>query len=119
MSLIRSFKVAFKGFFIALKEERNMKIHVAAALVVTALGFYFNITSTEWLAITLTTGLVICTELINSSIENLTDLVTKEKHPLAGKVKDIAAGAVLFASIIAVIVAIIIFANYFKALLIQ
>ncbi len=119
MNLIKSFAVAFKGLKVAVREERNMKIHLLAAIVVIAAGFYFEITSIEWLVIMVMIGLVICAELINSAIENLTDLVSKEKQPLAGKVKDVAAGAVLFASFISVIVAIIIFAKYFKALLLQ
>jgi diacylglycerol kinase len=57
-------------------------------------------------------GLVISAELINTSLENLTDLVTKEYHPLAGKAKDIAAAAVLILSVISVIVGIIVFEKY-------
>src|SRR6478609_3153616 len=114
MKLLRSFSVAWKGFVMALREERNMKVHVIAAFIVISLAFYFNVSQAEWLALLIVIGLVIATELINTSIENLTDLITKEKHPLAGKVKDIAAAAVLFISFISVIVGFIIFAKYFK-----
>jgi diacylglycerol kinase len=116
MNLVGNFIVAWRGFIIAVKEERNMKIHLAAATVVIALGFNFNITSVEWLIILIMIGLVICTELINSSIENLTDLVTQQKNPLAGKVKDIAASAVLVMSILSIVVGLIIFTKYFKEL---
>jgi len=117
MNFIRSFIVACRGFAVAVREERNMKIHLAAAFIVIALGFYFNISQTEWSVLLVVIGLVVCTELINTSIENLTDLVSKEKQPLSGKVKDIAAAAVLFISFISVIVGLIIFTKYFKALL--
>jgi diacylglycerol kinase len=67
------------------------------------MGFYFHISEEEWLIILVFIGAVISSELINSSIENLTDLVTKEQLPLAGKVKDISAAAVLVLSFIALI----------------
>jgi diacylglycerol kinase len=112
MKLLRSFVYAWRGFLVAVREELNLKIHLLAAVVVVVMGFYYRITSNEWVALTILIAVVICLELINTSIENLTDLVTKEHHPLAGKVKDIAAAAVLVASIVSVIVGIIIFAKY-------
>ncbi len=60
----------------------------------------------------LAVGLVIGLEMMNSAVENLVDLVTLERKPLAGKVKDVAAGAVLFASVIATILGAIIFWKY-------
>lgn len=112
MKLWRSFGYAINGLLTALREQQNLKIHVAAALVVVALGFWFNVSAVEWCILLIMIGLVIAAELINTSIENLADLVTKERHPLAGKVKDIAAAAVLVLSIVSVIVGIIIFAKY-------
>ncbi|HEY5823700.1 MAG TPA: diacylglycerol kinase family protein [Cyclobacteriaceae bacterium] len=116
MNFIRNFIVACQGLAVAVKEELNMKIHIAAMLLVMALGFYFEVSQVEWLILLIMIGLVICTELINTAIENLTDLVSPERQSLAGKVKDIAAAAVLFISFISVIVGFIIFAKYFKAL---
>ena len=117
MNFIRSFIVAFRGFIMAVKEERNMKIHLGGAFLVVLLGFYFNIDQNDWLLLLITIGLVIGTELLNTAVENLTDLVSPERQALAGKVKDIAAAAVLFVSFISVIIGFIIFAKYFKALL--
>jgi diacylglycerol kinase len=117
MNFIKSFVVACRGFAVAVKEERNMKIHLIAALLVILLGFYFSVNQTEWLILLIMIGLVICTELINTAIENLTNLVSPGRQALAGKVKDIAAAAVLFISFISVIVAFIIFAKYFNALI--
>lgn len=113
MKLIRSFKSAFSGLLVAFKEQRNLRVHFLLSIGVIALGAYFKITQTEWLILLLTISLVISLELVNSSIENLTDLVTKEKNPLAGKVKDMAAAAVLFSVIVAVVIGCIIFSKYF------
>lgn len=112
MKLLRSFAFAVKGFLVAVREELNLKIHLAATGLVVGLGFYYRISSGEWLALLSMIALVISLELINTAIENLTDLITKTHHPLAGKAKDIAAAAVLVASIVSVIVGIIIFAKY-------
>ena len=115
----KTFRDAWHGFRIAFKEERNLRIHSVATLVVLLLAVYFQITSLEWIALVITIGMVVCLELVNSAIENLTDLVTNERHPLAGKVKDISAAAVLFASVISVVVGLLIFVKYFRLLLIN
>src|SRR5688500_14374629 len=98
MSLLKSFTYAFQGFKTAFLEQRNMKIHAAATLVVIALGFYFKVSSFDWMILLILIALVIAFELMNSALENLTNLVTKEHHPLAGKAKDMAAAAVLVVS---------------------
>lgn len=108
----RSFMYAMNGIRASIGAQRNLKVQSSIALGVTAAGFYFDITGTEWCLILLAIGLVISLELMNSAIESLVDLVTLERKPLAGKVKDIAAGAVLFASMIAVIMGVIIFGKY-------
>ena len=75
-------------------------------------GFYLSIAAIEWCILLLCIALVIGLELVNTALENLVDLVTRERNPLAGKVKDIAAGAVLVVSIITVIIGLIIFRKY-------
>jgi diacylglycerol kinase len=112
IEFLRSFRYALQGFLASFKEQRNLKVQILVALITVGAGFYFSITSTEWCIILLTIGLVIGLEMINTSIEGLVDLVTRERRPLAGKIKDIAAGAVLAASIIAVIIGVIIFRKY-------
>lgn len=112
MKLLRSFGYAFKGLLTALSEQQNLKIHAAATAIVVLLGFYYAISAIEWCILLIMIALVIAAELINTAIENLTDLVTKEQNPLAGKVKDIAAAAVLVLSIVSGIVGILIFAKY-------
>lgn len=109
---LRSFGYALQGIFASFSEQRNLKVQAAAALAATGAGFYFGITAMEWCIILLAIGLVICLEMVNSSIESLVDLVTLERKPLAGKIKDIAAGAVLVASVIAFIIGVVVFGKY-------
>ena len=112
MSVVESFGYALRGFTAAVREQRNLKIHLGAALIVTALGFWFDVSGVDWCILLIMIALVIAAELINTAIENLTNLVTKEFHPLAGKVKDVAAASVLVLSIISVIVGFIVFYKY-------
>ena len=107
-----AFVFAWNGLKIAFVEETNLKFHVGAALAAVAAGFYFNVTEAEWLAIIITIATVILTELINTAIEGLVDLVTPERNSLAGKIKDISAAAVLISAVAAVIVAVVIFPKY-------
>jgi len=106
---IRSFGYAFKGIKAVFGKEANMNIHLIMAGLVVICGFLFSISITEWMLCVLCFGLVISLEMINSAIENLVDLVSPEKNKLAGRAKDIAAGAVLVAAIGAAIVGLIIF----------
>ena len=108
----RSFSYAFNGIRASLADQLNLKVHIMVALLVIAAGFYFGITRIEWCIIVLSIALVIALEMMNSAVESLVDLVTAERKPLAGKVKDIAAGAVLFASVMSVILGVIIFSKY-------
>lgn len=89
-----------------------MKIHLVAALVVTTLGFWVEISSTDWCILLMMMGMVISAELFNTSIEILADIVTKEQHPGIAKVKDVASAAVLVLCVISVIVGVIVFAKY-------
>jgi diacylglycerol kinase (ATP) len=108
----KSFTYAWKGIRAGLAGERNMRIHVAIALAIVALAFYFKVTEGEWMAIAVAIGLVIAAELFNTAIEHLVDLISPERHAAAGKIKDLAAGAVLVSSVAALIVGIIIFMKY-------
>ena len=110
-SFLNSFSFALNGIKISLR-QRNMKIHVACALLVIALGFYFKITTTDWCILLLCIGVVIALEIINTAIEHVVDLVSPNYNELAGKVKDLAAGAVLVVAIISAIVGCVIFWNY-------
>lgn len=114
MKLLKSFGYACKGLIVAVREQRNLKIHLVAALSVMALAYWVEVTTLEWCVLLMLIGLVIAAELFNTAIENMIDLITTEHHPLAGKVKDIAAAAVFVLAGISVIVGFIIFAPYVR-----
>jgi diacylglycerol kinase (ATP) len=107
-----SFAFAWNGIKTAFSEQQNVRFHFVATVVTVAAGIYFDITAGEWLALILIIALVIVTELINTAIEGLVDLVSPQRNPLAGKIKDIAAGAVLISALAAIVTGTIIFAKY-------
>lgn len=107
--LFKSFGYAIKGLIATYNREPNMKIHFLAGSVVIILGFVFNVSLLEWIFLIFAIGLVIASEIINTSIENLVDLATKEYHEKAKVAKDTAAGYVLVLSITALIIGLIIF----------
>lgn len=107
--LVNSFKYAFEGIVYAFKNEQNLTVHLIAMVLVIIFGFLFKISITEWLVIFLIIGLVIATELINTSIEATIDLITDQTHPLAKIAKDTAAGAVLVFGLTAIVVGLLIF----------
>lgn len=109
---IKSFDYAFRGIVSFIRKEPNAWIHCTAVIVVVASGIHFNITLTEWSLCILCFGLVLMAESFNTAIERLVDLVSPEFHPIAGDVKDVAAGAVLLSAIAAAIVGCIIFIPY-------
>ena len=106
---LRSFRYAVAGLITLFREEHNSWIHLLAAVIVISAGFYFNVSSYEWVAIIFAIGSVFVTEIINTSIENLSDVISPEKSESIKKVKDLAAAAVLISAIIALIVAAVIF----------
>lgn len=108
-TFLESFKYAWQGIWVAIKEERNLRKHLATTVVVFVVGFLFSFNSTEFIWLTMACFIVIFAELINTLVENLVDLVTLEFHPLAKKVKDLAAGTVLISSGFAVIIGILLF----------
>src|SRR5687768_14344743 len=111
-SFFKSFIYAIHGLWSAVADQRNLKVQLAVALLVVGAGFYLSIAAVEWCIILLCIAFVIGLELVNTALENLVDLVTLERKPLAGMIKDIAAGAVLFVSILSLIIGIIIFRQY-------
>jgi len=107
-----SFKFALRGLNAAVRSEPHMRLHVLSAIGVVVAGFFFDVTNTEWCLLVGCIGLVFTAEIFNTAIETLTNLVSPDWHQLAGKAKDLAAGAVLAASIAAAIVGSIIFLPY-------
>lgn len=108
-NVFHSFRYAIEGIIYAARNERNMKIHLFIAGCVIIFGIILNVSSVEWLFLLFAIFGVLSLELVNSAIERVVDLATKELHPLAKLAKDFAAGAVLIYAILSVIVGLIIF----------
>jgi diacylglycerol kinase (ATP) len=107
--LIRSFGYAFKGLAYATTSQLNFRVHLVAMLVAVYMGYALHISVNEWQWIVLSITLVLVTELLNTALETLTDLVSPEYNIKAGRVKDVAAGAVVITAVFAVINALFIF----------
>lgn len=104
---------AIKGAWILLKTEPSIQVQAVISIVICFAGFYFDITKTEWIFQILAIGLVLSTEGLNSAIEGIADFVHPDFHSKIGYIKDVAAGAVLFAALTAVIIACFIYLPYF------
>ena len=115
-ALRKSFKYALKGIFTALTICRNLKIHYLLAVIAIVAGFYFQIGRLEFVIVLLTITLVVTLEMMNTAIEKVVDLLTEKYHILALIAKDVAAGAVLIASVIALIIGALIFGPHIMAL---
>ena len=113
MSWLSGFANAFAGVVHAVRSERNLQIQLVVLVLVLTFGFYFRLAEWEWAAVILSSGLVISMELVNSSVEELCDFVSPALDGRIRNIKDMAAGAVLIASIAAFSVGLIIFAKYF------
>ena len=111
-SFISGFKVAFNGIYQLIRHERNFQIHITALILVVTLGIWLKINRNEWIDILLISSLVISLEAVNTSLEKLCDHVESDWHTRIKLIKDIAAGAVLIASIAAIIVGTLIFLPY-------
>lgn len=108
---LESFNNAITGIIDTVRTERNMKIHLIAALGVLIVSFFFDISKYEFLILVVTITMVIAAELINTAIEAAIDMTTNYYHPLAKIAKNAAAGAVLVAAISAVLVGYVIFGD--------
>ena len=108
---IRSVKFALAGIRQS-SGERSFRIQLVVAVMVCVAGFIFNLSRTDWIIILFCIGLVLAMEIMNTAIENLVDLISPQHNPLAGKIKDLAAGAVLILSLMAAVIGIIVFSNY-------
>ncbi len=108
-----SFKFALKGIYNFFITEKHARFHLIAAFLVILAGVAFHISLGEWCVILIAIGMVLVAEIFNTAIEKLADAIWPEKNSKAAFVKDVAAGGVLIASIVAVILGIIVFFPYF------
>lgn len=107
--IVRGFVYAYQGIRYAFRTQINFKIHILTIIAAVILGIVFKLKASEWLWITAAAALVIISELFNTAIETLVDLVSPEYNKKAGIVKDLSAAAVLLSAFFAVIVALLIF----------
>jgi len=105
----RSFSFAGQGVWHVIRTQRNMRVHLLAAVAAIAVGLALRIDATDWACILTVIGLVLTAETLNTVVEAVVDLCTDEFHPLAKAAKDMAAGAVLISSAAAVGVGIAVF----------
>jgi len=104
LDLIKPFKVAMRGIVFTFRTQRHMRFHLYVVLIVVLLGIFVNLGLREMLVLLFTISLVLVAEMFNSAIEATVDLVSPNYNPLAKFAKDIAAGAVLITTIIALVV---------------
>lgn len=102
-TFIESFRYAFEGVRTAFQEERNMRSHVFSTIIVIILSYFLSLSLNEWLWILFACFAIIVMEILNTVVENIIDFVSPNYHPLAKKVKDMAAAAVLFTSFFSMI----------------
>ncbi len=108
-SIIRSFPYALRGIKDTLIKEPNFKIQLILGVVAVILGIIFTLSVTEWLILMISIFLVLIMELINTTMENLVDIVSPQIQEKARIVKDVAAGGVLMSSILSIIIGLFIF----------
>lgn len=106
---LKSFVYATNGVLVLVRTQFNAKIHLAATVLVIIAGFWLHVSPRDWALLVIAMVSVWIAEGINTAIEAIVDLVSPEFHPIAGKIKDVAAGAVLIAALGAAIVGLIIF----------
>jgi diacylglycerol kinase (ATP) len=110
-SLLQSFNYAFQGMVSAVRYQRNMRVHLLLAFAVLLASIFLNLSRLQLVMIFTAVAFVFITELINSAIEAVVDMITDEFHPKAKVAKDMAAGAVLVAAVNALIVAYLVLAD--------
>ncbi|AUG57424.1 MAG TPA: phosphatase PAP2 family protein [Ruminiclostridium sp.] len=108
-NLSDSFNNAIKGIIYVIKSERNMKIHVAVSILVLFMSLFLDLTKLEFIVICFSIGMVMTAEIFNTAIEEIVDLITTGYHPKIRIIKDVAAGGVLVASFISLIIGYFIF----------
>ena len=107
-----SFKYAIQGFKIAFLNEFKIRLHSAIVVVVVIGGLLLNLSILEWISVVISMGIVLITELINTSIETLSDTLHPDVSEGIKNTKDIAASAVLIASTTALVIGLIVFIPY-------
>lgn len=116
-SRLKSFRFAFHGLWSLLKNEHNSRIHLLAAAIAVVIGIVLKINALEWCVLAIVIGLVFISELLNSSLESIADIVDPELNEKIKNAKDYSAAAVFISAIIAIIAGGIMFIPKIIALL--
>jgi diacylglycerol kinase (ATP) len=111
---LRSVRFALRGVAIMLRSQHNAWVHAAATAGVIALGFACRLSTAEWCWIVLAIVAVWTAEALNTAIEFLTDVASPAFHPVAGKAKDVAAGAVLITAVGATAIGLLVFGPHLR-----
>jgi len=106
---LRSITFALKGMWLLITTEDSIKAQLFFGFIATLLGFYFNISATEWMIQCILIGMILVAEALNTAVEKVADFVHPDFHKKIGFIKDIAAGAPAFAALTSLIVASIIY----------
>jgi diacylglycerol kinase len=109
IKFFKGFTYAAKGIVYAFSTQINFKFHTFSAILVVAMGIFFELNLNEWLWISTAIGLVVTAEIFNTALEVLVDLVSPGHHPKAGIVKDLSSAAVLITAILSAIIGLCIF----------
>jgi diacylglycerol kinase (ATP) len=106
---LKSVKFAFLGAVKLITTEHSIMVQFTIGIIMTIAGFYFQITTTEWLFQTMAIGLIMSIEGLNTAVEKIADFIHPNYHERIGFIKDIAAGAVFFAALTAIAIGLIIY----------
>ncbi|MBQ7765041.1 diacylglycerol kinase [bacterium] len=108
-----TFKNARKGFRLVLKSEKNIRVHIIIAFIVVIFAYFLGFTPLEFCIALFAIGLVIVSEMLNTAIEFALDSIYHNRYSrMVGMAKDISAGAVMFASLLAIMIGIVLFGKY-------
>ncbi len=106
---VRSVGIALKGAVLLVRTEGSIQIQAALVVIMTIAGFYFEISTTEWIMQVFAIGLVMGIEGVNTAVEKLSDFIQPEHDPRIGFIKDVSAGAVMIVSIAASVIGLLIY----------
>ena len=106
---IKSLKFAIKGFWLLMTTEHSIMVQMAIGVLMSLVGWWLDISATEWILQILAIGLVLVAESLNTAVEKICDFIHPDYNERIGFIKDISAGAVTFAAITAIIIGLIIY----------
>jgi len=110
---LKSIGFALKGAYKLITTEHSIMVQFSIAILLVVAGFYFHISREEWMIQTLAFGLVLGIESLNTAVEKIADFIHPEFHDRIGFIKDIAAGAVMFAATAAIVIGLLIYVPKF------